>query len=165
MSTVSKLDKTNTQGRTQAKVEARSKTPAISKTIAESMRPISEEGTRAGGTANKTNTGVNEAASKLGKVGKVMGAASVGIAAYNIATAEDKGQAVATEAGSFAGAIAGGEAGATIGAGIGVWFGGAGAVPGAVIGGIVGSIAGSFAGAEVGKQTYDAVTKPKEKKK
>ena len=47
-STVSQLDPSDTQGRTQAKADARSKTPAITRTMAEEMRPMSGEGSRVG---------------------------------------------------------------------------------------------------------------------
>lgn len=164
-STVSKLDPSDSQGRTQAKAEARSKTPAITRTIAEEMKPMSGEGSRVGGTASKTNTGVNSTVGKLGTAGRAAGVAGVGISVYNVASAEDKSQAIATEGGALTGAIIGGELGAETGAGIGLFFGGGGAVPGAIIGGVIGSIIGSITGAEVGKQTHDAIVKPEDEKK
>ena len=133
--------------------------------VAENMRPISGESARISGTASKTNTGVNNMVGTLGTVGKVAGVASIGISAYNVATAENKTKAISTEVGGLAGAIAGGEVGAEIGAGIGVWFGGAGAVPGAIIGGIAGSITGSILGSKVGEKTYNVITDKKEEKK
>ena len=54
----------------------------------------------------------------LGTAGRVAGVACVGISVLNVATAEDKSQAVATEGGDLVGAVVGGE----IGAAIGVWF-------------------------------------------
>ena len=143
---VSGLEKTDAQGRTQAKMEAREKTPAVMREVAEKMRPSSGESARVGGTASKTNAGVNNMVGKLGTVGKVVGVASIGISVYNIATAENKPKAVATEGGALVGAIAGGEVGAETGAAIGVWFGGAGALPGAAIGGVVGAIGGGIMG-------------------
>jgi RHS repeat-associated protein len=162
---VSSLDKTDSQGRTQAKMEARAKTPAVMREVAEQMRPSSGESTRVGGTASKTNAGVNNMVGTLGKVGKVAGVTAIGVSVYNVATAENKPQAVATEGGALVGAIAGGELGAETGAAIGVWFGGAGAVPGAIIGGIIGSIGGGIIGANASTSTYNAVTTKKEDKK
>lgn len=86
--------------------------------MAENMRPMSGEGSRIGGTANKTNSGVNNTVGMLGTAGRVAGVACVGISVLNVATAEDKSQAVATEGGDLVGAVVGGE----IGAAIGVWF-------------------------------------------
>lgn len=158
-SKVSSLDPTDSKGRTQAKVEARAKTPQVTKTMAENMRPMSGEGARTGGTANKTNVGVNSTAKNLGRVGKAAGALSVGFSVYNVATAEDKSRAVAEEGGALVGAVAGGETGAAAGAAFGLLFGGAGAVSGAIIGGIIGSATGAIMGAEVGGAVHDEVEK------
>lgn len=127
---VSTLSPTDANGRTAAKVQARSNTPTITKTMAENMRPIAKEGTRVGGTANKSNAGVNKLAGKLGAGGKLLGVAGAGLSVYNVATADDKSQAVAKEGGAMAGAI---------------------------IGGIVGSIGGGIIGSFVGEETHDAV--------
>ncbi len=162
---VSSLDKTDSQGRTQAKMEARQQTPTVMREVAEKMRPSSGESTRVEGTASKTNAGVNSMVGTLGKVGKVAGVASIGISVYNVASAENKPQAIATEGGALLGAIAGGELGAEAGAAIGIWFGGVGAVPGAIVGGVVGSIGGGILGANAGTSTYNAVTTKKEDKK
>jgi RHS repeat-associated protein len=162
---VSSLDKTDSHGRTQAKMEARSKTPAVMREVAEQMRPSSGESTRVGGTASKTNAGVNNMIGTLGKVGKVAGVTAIGVSVYNVAKAENKPQAIATEGGALVGAIAGGEIGAQTGAAIGVWFAGAGAVPGAIIGGIIGGIGGGIIGANAGTSTYNAFTTKKEDKK
>lgn len=165
VSKVSSLEKTDSKGRTQLKTEAREKTPAVMREVAEQMRPSSSENLRSMGTASKTNEGVNSLVGKLGTVGKVAGAAAVGISVYNVATAENKPQALATEGGAIAGAIIGGEIGAEIGAGIGVLFGGVGAVPGAIIGGVIGSISGGILGATAGTKTYDAITTKKDEQK
>lgn len=140
-SRVSNLDPTDSKGRTQAKIDAREKTPAITRTMAEQMRPIGEESSRTGGTASKTNSGVNSKVETIGKIGKVAAVGTAAVSVYNVATAEDKGKAVVTEGGSIAGAIAGGEIGAEMGA-----FGG---VPGAIIGGVVGAIIGGVVGETV----------------
>ncbi|WP_367916099.1 RHS repeat domain-containing protein [Leadbetterella sp. DM7] len=161
---VSNMDKTNSQGRTQAKMEAREKTPAVMREVAERMRPSSGESSRVGGTANKTNAGVNSMVGKLGVAGKAAGVTAVGFSVYNVSVAENKPQAVATEGGALLGAVAGGEIGAQAGAAIGVWFGGAGALPGAVIGGVLGSIGGGIIGAKAGESSYNMVkTKIEEK--
>lgn len=132
--------------------------PVIMREVAEQMRPITKEGDRTGGTANKTNAKVNNTVKALGKVGKVSGAAAGGIAVYNIVTAEDKPRAIAKETGVLTGAIIGGELGAKGGAGIGAFFGGAGALPGAIAGGVIGSVAGGIAGGETVEYLYDKVT-------
>ncbi|OYZ02528.1 MAG: hypothetical protein B7Y37_01685 [Sphingobacteriia bacterium 28-36-52] len=163
VSNVSKLDVSDSRGRTQAKIEARAKTPTVMREIAENMRPMSEEAGRVSGTASKTNVGVNATVEKFGAVGKAAGVLAVGVAAYDIATSDNKVKAVSREGGALTGALVGGELGAKAGAAIGALFGGAGAVPGAIIGGIIGSIGGSILGATAGDKTYDALTikKPK----
>ena len=155
VNTVSKLDPADSKGRSAAKVEARENTPTVMKEVAEKMRPMSGESSRTGGTASKTNAGVNETVETLGGVGKVMGVAAVGISVYNVATADNKVEAASRETGALAGAIVGGELGAKAGAGIGVLFGGAGALPGAVIGGLIGSIVGGIIGNGAGQEAYD----------
>jgi RHS repeat-associated protein len=152
VSTVSDLSPTDSKGRTEAKIEAREKTPAVMKALAEEMRPMSGQTSRVAGTASKTNAAVNATVENLGTNGKIAGVAAVGISVYNVATAENKPQAFAREGGALLGAAVGGELGAKAGATIGVWFGGAGALPGAVIGGIVGSIGGGIIGAFTGRK-------------
>ncbi|WP_164714412.1 DUF6443 domain-containing protein [Chitinophaga rhizosphaerae] len=154
---VSQLDPTDGAGRTKAKMEARAKTPAVMLEVAEKMRPSSKEASRTGGTASKTNAGVNKTVDRLGTLGKIGGVAAVGISVYNVSTAENKPKAIAREGGALLGAAVGGELGAKVGAGIGVWFGGAGALPGAIIGGIVGSIGGGLIGAFTGETIYETV--------
>ena len=88
------------------------------KAVAEEMRPISGEASRAAGTASKTNAGVNATVENLGNVGKIAGVASVGIAVYNVSTAENKPQAVCKEGGALVGAVIGGELGAKVGAAV-----------------------------------------------
>ncbi|WP_437922388.1 RHS repeat-associated core domain-containing protein [Sphingobacterium sp. LRF_L2] len=154
---VSKLDAGDSKGRTQAKIEARAKTPAVMKAVAENMRPISGEATRAGGTASKTNAGVNKLVSNLGSVGKASGVLAVGMAVTNVTLADDKPKAATHEVGALAGAVMGGEAGAKIGAGVGALFGGGGAVPGAIIGGVVGAIGGGLVGGGVADELYDKI--------
>jgi RHS repeat-associated protein len=161
--TVSKLDPSDSAGRSQAKADARAKTPTVMKEAAEQMRPVKDEASRATGTASKTNAKVNSTVSKLGTVGRAAGVAAVGISAYNVATAENKTQAVAQEGGALAGAMVGGELGAKGGAVVGALFGGAGAVPGAIIGGIGGAVVGGILGAKAGNTVYKTVTEEKDK--
>lgn len=75
--TVSQLEPTDSKGRTQAKINARAKTPAVMNVVAENMRPIEKEATRVGGTASKTHASVNSAFENLGKVVKVAGPATL----------------------------------------------------------------------------------------
>lgn len=79
---VSKLDPTDSKGRTQIKMDAREKTPAVMKAVAEEMRPASKEASRVAGTASKTNAGLNSMVEGLAKVGKVAGGLTVGISVY-----------------------------------------------------------------------------------
>jgi len=154
---VSRLDPGDSKGRTLAKIEARAKTPAIMKAVAEKMRPISIEATRAGGTASKTNAGVNKLVANLGTVGNAAGVLAVGMAVTNVALADDKTKAATQEVGALAGAIMGGEIGAKFGAGVGAIFGGGGAVPGSIIGGAIGAIGGGFVGSGAADKLYDTV--------
>ena len=154
---VSNLDANDSRGRTNAKINARQKTPTVTKTMAENMRPISGESNRVGGTANKSNASVNNRVKTYGNIGKVAGVAGLGISVYNISNADNKGKAVVEEGGAWTGAIIGGEAGAVLGGEVGLLFGGAGAVPGAVIGGFLGSITGAIIGGEAAEKLYDNV--------
>jgi RHS repeat-associated protein len=155
----SQLDPTDSKGRTAAKVEARDNLPTITKEYSEKIRPIKDEASRAGGTANKTNTSISETAGTLGSVGKALGVVAVGVSVYNVATADNKVQAVAEESGALTGAIVGGELGAKAGAAVGAFFGGAGALPGALIGGLIGSITGGIIGKGAGDEAYDKLKK------
>ena len=155
----SQLDPTDSKGRTAAKVEARENLPTVTKEYSEKIRSIKDEASRTGGTANKTNAAINESAGTLGKVGTGLAVVAVGVSVYNVATANNKVQAVAEEGGALTGAIVGGELGAKAGATIGSFFGGAGAVPGAIIGGIVGAIVGGIIGKGAGDEAYDKLKK------
>lgn len=123
---VSKLDASDFRGRTEAKIEARAKTPTLMKEIAENMRPMSEEAGRISGTASKSNVSVNATVEKLGAVGKASGVLAVGMAAYDIGTSDNKLKAVSREGGALTGALVGGELGAKAGAAIGALFWGCG---------------------------------------
>jgi hypothetical protein len=136
--------------RNNLRVQSRLRTPAIGRAIAESMRPMSQEVSRIGGTANKSNARVNNNMKSLGKVGYGMGVLSIGIGAYQIATAEDKSQAVSQQIGGLAGALMVGEMGATWGACVA-------AVPGAIIGGFIGCIVGGFIGVNAGTEANELI--------
>src|SRR5690606_18942290 len=118
------------------------KTPAATRGFAEKMRPITEEASRAGGTANKTNAGVNSKVGTIGTIGKVSAVGTAVVSTYNIATAENKTEAVMKEGTVLTGAIVGGEVGAEVGLAVGgPW--------GALIGGAAGSIVGAVVGEQV----------------
>ena len=139
--TVSNLDKADSKGRLEAKMDARSKTPALTRAIIESERPSTVERTKTSGTANKTNSSYNNKANVYGKTGKALAVVGVGISINNIATSDDKNQQILTEGASWAGAIAGGEAGGTAGAVAGPYGALVGGILGAVTGGILGEVA------------------------
>ena len=155
---VGNLDPTDSAGRTLLKQQARRASSPIGRAIAESMRPIGQEATRAGGTASKTNSGVNRALRNAGRLGRVSAGIGVGISIYNIGTApaSQRGRVAAQEGGALAGSLSFGYAGAAAGAAIGGFFGGVGAVPGALIGGLIGSIGGAFLGEQAGNNVFDA---------
>ena len=146
---------TTSAERTSAKVKARASTPTEYAAVAEAMRPIGEEGSRTGGTVNKTNANVNSKIKIAGKLGRGAVVLSAGVSVYNITTAQDKTRAVTGEAGAWGGALIGGGLGAKGGAAVGAFFGGVGAVPGAFIGGIVGGAAGAIVGEEAANKAYD----------
>jgi len=152
----SKLDPNDSSGRTAAKEAARAKTPQPYKAMAESKHSMANEATKVGGTANKTNAGVNQAMNITGKVGKGLLVVGAATSVYNVATAENTTKAVVQEAGTWAVAIAGGKvgasAGAAIGGGVGALFAGVGAAPGAVVGGIVGGLIGGITGGIIGNE-------------
>ncbi|AAY52878.1 tail associated lysin [Listeria phage A511] len=75
----------------------------------------------------------------LGPLGLLIGG---GASIANIASAENKTEAIGEEAGGWGGAMGGAAGGAAIGA----MFGGVGAIPGALIGGVLGGIGGSKVG-------------------
>jgi|GEM_PF-173890 len=155
VNTVSNLSPGDSKGRTKAKIDARNSTPPVMQEVAENMRPINAEGSRSGGTANKTNVGVNKTVDALGKVGKGLAVISVGTSVYNIATADDKIRQTTKEVGGTAGAVGGGVLGAKIGTAIGALFGGVGAPVGAAVGAFIGSWFGGKAGDKAAETVYD----------
>jgi RHS repeat-associated protein len=148
---VSKLSPKDGPGRTAAKVEARSKTPAVVNQVLEKIRPMSGEPARTGGTANRSNPRFNSAGKVMGAVGAVGLATSVAVSSYNIVNSDNKPQAVMRESTAFTGAVVVGEAGAEAG---GLLF----SLPGAVIGGIGGAIVGGIVGDFIGEKTYEFAT-------
>ena len=135
---VSKLDVSDSKGRTEAKVNAREKTPAVVRTLIESERPTSVELKKTSGTANKTNAGANAKAELFGTGGKVLLFTGVAASTYNVATSDDKPKAVALEGGAWTGAVAGGELLGTALAPAGPYVAAGGAILGSIIGGIAG---------------------------
>jgi hypothetical protein len=133
------------EARSKIKTETRARLTKTGQAFSELLRPAAREGTRTGGRAYKTNTGVNVGARLTGPALLLVGAA---ISAHRIATAapEERAGVVAEEAGAWTGALAFGSAGATIGGLVG---GPVGALAGGLIGGVVGGILGAMAGRNV----------------
>jgi len=75
---------------------------------------------------------------------------SAGMSVYNVATADNKAQALSGEIGGWAGAWAGAEYGAMIGSFAGPW--------GTVIGGVVGGAVGYYYGSETGTELYNTLS-------
>ncbi|SEM42472.1 RHS repeat-associated core domain-containing protein [Chryseobacterium taichungense] len=75
---------------------------------------------------------------------------SAGMSIYNVATADNKAQALSGEIGGWTGAWAGAEYGAMIGSFAGPW--------GTVIGGIVGGAVGYYYGSETGTELYNTLS-------
>ncbi len=99
-----------------------------------------------------TNEGVNAAAKVAPAVGKVMLAAAIGIAIYQVATADDKVGEAVKQGASFAGAWAG----AQLGIAAGVVCGPAAPVC-STVGGLIGAIAGSLIAEKAAEVTYSAI--------
>ncbi len=133
------------------RVAGQKKEPAITKAFRESSRPASNEPNRPKNNPNKSNAGVNKKAANMGKAGGVFLAVGVVASIDNIANAENKAEAVATETGAWTGAIVGGELLGTAGASLGPY--------GALGGGIIGSIIGGIAGEEAVNSLLDAQPK------
>ncbi|MFN7774544.1 hypothetical protein [Flavobacterium sp.] len=92
--------------------------------------------------------GGKTAASLLRGAGSSVVVISAGMSVYNVATAENKAQALSTEIGGWAGAYAVAKAGAVLGSSIGPW--------GTVIGGVVGGAIGYWSGTEAGSALYNS---------
>jgi RHS repeat-associated protein len=151
--TVKNLSPGDSAGRTAAKVAARNSTPAEVRAVVQGVRPSTGATPGSGGTANRTSAAADSLGADLGRAGKAAGVVGVGFAAYDIATATDKGHAVAANAGALAGGWAGGEAGAAVGA-----FGGPLAPITVPAGGLIGAVGGGIGGYIAGGDAYDAAT-------
>ena len=158
VNTVSELSPSDSAGRTAAKVAARENTSPLGKAMAEAMRPIAEEGTRTGGTASKTNPGVNKTMQRVSMVGRGMIVAGALISINNVVSAPEAQRGLvivmSQEAGAWVGAWAFGSAGALGGGVVGAPLGPPGMAAGALGGGIAGSIGGSMAGAQAAENIY-----------
>lgn len=85
----------------------------------------------------KPNAKVSAKVARAGHAGRILWFISLGVAAYNIASAEDKARATGREAASIGGGFAGG---AATGAVVGVWAGPLGVAIGVAVGGCIGAI-------------------------
>ena len=137
---VSRLAPNDSAGRSAAKAQARAATPPITRGAIEASRPGTGAQPGSGGTANRTNSGADRLAGRLGTAGRAAGVAGVAVGAARIANSDTPGQEAARVGGGITGALVGAELGAKAGALLGP--------KGAIAGGIVGGIAGGFAGEE-----------------
>jgi len=120
--------------------------------VSKMLRPLGQAAKTIGKGINKIGYGAEAVFKRLPVIGAGM---MIGSAALDIASAEDKKQAVATNAGSILGSIAGGFAGgAALGATGGAIFGAPGAAIGGVIGGIAGGIGGAIGGEAFAEWVY-----------
>ncbi len=125
--------------------------------VSKMFRPLGQTAKTIGKGINKIGFGAEAVFKRLPVIGAGM---MIGSAALDIALAEDKKQAVVTNAGSILGSIAGGFAGgAALGATGGAIFG----APGAAIGGAIGGIAGGIGGAIGGEAFTEWVYGQKDK--
>lgn len=148
-SSVSNLDANDSAGRSAAKQAARAQTPPITRGVIEGTRPDTGARPGTGGTANRTNSGANQVAKNLGKVGRGNAAANVVIGGARIATAENPGQEAVVVGAETGGALGGAYLGAQVGAAGGPW--------GAAAGGIIGGIAGGFGGGAAADAAIESV--------
>jgi RHS repeat-associated protein len=149
------------EARAALQKEIRQRSTPLGKGVADAAAK-SREGQLAGKTAgqlaesaSRTNKGWNKIGAVSEGVGKATLVVGVGISVYNVATAENKAEAVTEEAGAWGGALAGGAAGAKLGGAIGtVIEPGGGTAIGAGAGGVLGGIGGAIAGSKLGKAVY-----------
>lgn len=88
-------------------------------------------------SSGRARPAVSARVARLGHAGRALWILSLGVAAYNIASAEDKARATGREAASVGGGFAGGAAGGAL---AGVWAGPLGVAVGIAIGGMIGAI-------------------------
>lgn len=149
------LQKKDSLARDFIKRDARRASTSAGRVVAELMRP---EGPRiGGGTASRTNVGVNTALEVAGVVGKAGVAVSVGLAVYGVVEAPE-GQKVEAAA-SAGGAMLTGAAVSSAGSFLGAAIGSIGGPLGAVIGGVIGGAAGGWLGGEMGASIVETAYK------
>ncbi|RKI05830.1 hypothetical protein D7Y15_32450 [Corallococcus sp. AB030] len=88
-------------------------------------------------SAGRANPKVSAGVRRVGAAGRALWVLSIGVAIYNVATAQNKVDAAGREATSLGGGFAGG---AASGALAGIWFGPIGVAVGIAIGGTVGAL-------------------------
>lgn len=88
-------------------------------------------------SSGRPNPKVSSKVARLSKAGRGLWLISLGVATYNIASAEDKERATGREIASVGGGFAGG---AAAGALAGIWAGPIGVAVGVAVGGLIGSI-------------------------
>lgn len=151
------------QARSALKAATRQQTSLFGRQVAEQMRPAALEAARTGGTAFKTNLGVNRWMRASGYVGTVGLLFGLGFAIYHIwvAPPEERMAVLAHESGSMLGGLFGGSVGTLegfeIGLYVGSYFGPAGMLIGGIIGGISGMVIGGGVGGAIGGQAADRV--------
>ena len=142
--------------RSAIKIQARRVTSPVGSAVAEYIRPIKDEATRVGGTANKSNKAISAFYQRASKVAPVLMVVDAAVSVYNIASSSNPGLQAAGEVGRWSGALAGGYAAAKAGALIGTYLGGpGGGLIGALAGGVIGSIYGSGWGQQAGRGLYN----------
>lgn len=143
------LDATNTNARTELKSEFRAKQTGIGKATSETLRPIKNELPKPGTqSAQKTNTGWNNAGEMSKNVGKVLLIGGALYSGYKVITSENKGEAFMKEGVIWSSSIAGAELGGQIGYVVGLFI----PIPGASIAcSFVGTLVGGYYGGKGGE--------------
>lgn len=142
------LDPYDNAGREALKDEYRPQTPAETRASIADARKGPRDGSI--GRANVTNPKVDELARWAGRAGRGVGVLGAGMAAYDIANAEDSARAAVANSTSMVGGMLGGAAGAALGAATGP------AAPFiAPSTGLAGSVAGGSVGYKAGEELYD----------
>jgi hypothetical protein len=145
---VSKLHPFANEERARLKAEFRQQTPPEVNAFIKDKPLNARHGSV--GRANVTNPVATENARTLGRMGRGAGVLGVGLAAADIATAENPYRAAVANAGALGGGIVGGTGGALMGAATGP-----GAVAASPILAATGSLAGGQIGYRGGESLYD----------
>ncbi len=121
------------------------------------------KGGKWGGRIGSIGRGIGKGVGGLGRGlmklgGKAAIPVSLAMGAYDVATSDNKGQAVSGLGGSLAGGLAGAKLGAMGGAALGSVIPGVGTAVGGAVGGLLGGIGGAVFGEELGQQIYDGIT-------